>query len=217
MDIIIRISPQISPTCVNWINDKQQLINTCLRSLLQIKTNQKIHFLLDNIDNDELYKIDGTVTHINKGNKRETISEMYKLADSLTDNKILFLEDDYLWRPDANLTDLEQAIDNFGCCTPYDHPDHYLHPIRKFHQLAVFNNQLYRNCVTTTHTFGVTRELFNKYRNWFDYGQHDWQMWTKLVTMGVTIWSPTVSLATHLAQGHLALTYNWQQLYQSLI
>jgi hypothetical protein len=216
MDVIYRVCPKLSETCVNWIDNKKELIFNCLSSFLKVKTlDIKIYFLVDQMDGDYL-KPYGEVYKINHGTKRGSIEAMLDLATNLTNPEILFLEDDYLWREDTNIEELITAIKYFGAVTPYDHPDHYYHPVRKFHHIEPYRNRLYRNCITTTHTFGIRRDIFIKNREHFNYGEQDWQMWTKLDLVGVTIWSPVESMASHLAQGHLAIGYDYKKLYEKI-
>jgi hypothetical protein len=215
MNIIIRVNDKISPTCVKWVTNKQEMVDKCLNSLIEKVTDQQIYFLVDQMDGSKFKKY-GEVYEIDKGNKRETIDAMLDLGHNTAWETCLFLEDDYLWREGKSLKELENAILNFGAVTPYDHPDHYFHPTRRFHRLEPYYNRLYRNCITTTHTFGVRRDSFINHYPDFHYGDHDWQMWTKLDAVGVPIWSPIVSMATHLSEGHLALGYDWGKRYAAI-
>jgi len=220
MEIIIRINPKISPTANDWAKSKEELMETCFTSLLAVGGYVvKKHFILDNCPEDwiEFFKVYGEVYPVNIGNKRSTIDYMFDLArDKCTEEVILFLEDDYLWRNDARLEKLEEAVKHFGAVTPYDHPDHY-QSINKSFLLNEFNGELFRYCVISTHTFAVKRQLFLDNWDEFHYGDHDWQMWTKLSTIGVNLWSPINSYATHLAKGHEALHYNWKEYYNLLV
>lgn len=220
MEVIFRINPKLSPTVNNFTKNKEQLMETCFTSFLAIGgyTVQK-HFIMDNCPEDWLnfFKTYGKVYPVEISNKRKTIDLMFKIAlANTTDEVILFLEDDYLWRNDTRLEELEKACLHFGAVTPYDHPRHYLNE-NSYFLLKSFDNKLWRNCQTTTHTFAVTRNILKE--NWHDfhYGNHDWQMWTKLSSVGVNIFSPVYSMATHLAKDCEALHYNWQEYYNLLV
>jgi len=220
MEIIIRIHPKMSPTANDWAKNKEQLMETCFTSLLAVGGySAKKYFILDDCPEDwvKFFEVYGEVYPVKINNKRKTIDLMFDLArDKCTEEVVFFLEDDYLWRNDTRLEQLEKACLEFGAVTPYDHPDHYLAGDRSF-LLKRFDNSVWRSCVTTTHTFAVKRELLLKHWDEFHFGNHDWQMWTKLLTIGVDIYAPVYSMATHLAKDHEALHYNWKEYFDILV
>lgn len=215
MDIIIRISPKLSATANDFETDKERLVKTCFKSLYLAGGDNNFYFILDNCSWSKYFKKYGEVFEVNLGNKRGTIELMYQIALKGNQDTILFLEDDYLWREGAKLENLEEACKHFGVVTPYDHPDHY-NGINKSFLLEVFGNEIWRYSVTTTHTFAVRRNIFIDHFEDFNYGNHDWIMWTKLQIAGVHLWSPINSYATHLAKGHEALAYDWRKWYNKL-
>ena len=220
MEVIIRINPKLSITANDWAKDKEELMETCFTSLLGVGGyTVKKHFILDNCPTDwvEFFKVYGEVYEVDMGSKAKTIDKMFELAmDNCTDEVILFLEDDYLWRHDARLEDLEKACLEFGAVTPYDHPDHYLAGNRSF-LLRSFENAVWRSCITTTHTFAIRRQILKD--NWddFHFGDNDWQMWTKLSMIGIDVYAPIYPMATHLAKGHEALIYDFKNYYKMLV
>jgi hypothetical protein len=220
MEIIVRINPQMSPTANDWAKNKEQLMETCFTSLLAVGGYAvKKHFILDNCPEEwvKFFKIYGETYEVNLQNKAKTVDLMFQVALANTSDEIVFfLEDDYLWRNDARLEDLEKACKEFGAVTPYDHPDHYLVGNRSF-LLKIFDNKLWRSCTTTTHTFAVKRQILKDHWDDFHYGDHDWQMWTKLSMIGIDVYSPVYSMATHLAKGHEALHYNWKEYFDILV
>ena len=125
---------------------------------------------------------------------------------------ILFVEDDYLWRPNT-LPLLENALKTLKVLSPYDHPAHYTEErFDKKYETKLIGNEVYRTCPSNTHTFAVTKEVLKKNIALFTrYGVHDHEMFTELNKTD-QLWCPAYSFATHLAGGNLAPNVNWREL-----
>jgi hypothetical protein len=194
--------------------DKFGLVKACTLSFLQTGGCNRL-YILDNCPPE--YKKwftkygQGEVTEGVWG-KKGSLYAAYDFARRRVngDDTLLFLEDDYLWRPNT-LGDLDTAIRHFGLATPYDHAGHYTGH-GECMQTYLCGNLTWRWCRTTTHTFGVTTRIFNDAIDDFYYGLHDWQMFTKLDIDGHRVYSPLYSMATHLVDGLLAYNTNWEDL-----
>jgi hypothetical protein len=127
------------------------------------------------------------------------------------DDDILFLEDDYLWRPNT-IPSLIQALPKFGLVSPYDHPDFYSPDEPTATQIYKIGNVLWRKCPTNTHTFFVRKDILKKHFDIIGANQFDWLMYTRLAVKGVPCFCPVPSFATHLNTGHIALGIDWKSL-----
>ena len=196
-------------------DDKFGMIKACTLSFLSAGESTRT-YLLDNCPKEyvQWFKKYGK-GEIAEGvwGKKGSLYSAYDFARRRVGNDnstILFLEDDYLWRPHT-LPDFKLAVQQFGLATPYDHAGHYTKH-GECMQTYLCGNTTWRWCRTTTHTFGVTGKVFNAVPDDWYYGLHDWQMFTKLDIDGYRVYSPLYSMATHLVDGLLAYNTNWQDI-----
>jgi len=206
IDAIIRITATISPSKPPpWFKDKFELLKVCLASFMASGESNKI-FLLDDCPKEyaEYFKQYGNIYEGVWG-KKVSLYKAYDYAQKNCEGNILFLEDDYLWRPHT-LQLLERGIDVFGFVSPYDHVGNYGDGIAK---TEVVDNTTWRLCHWNTHTFAVRSDVFQRNLEDFYYGLHDWQMYHKLAEHGIKGYVPLYSFATHLVDGLLAYNTNW--------
>lgn len=207
MDAIIRISPAFSKnTPPQWFDNKLQMIEVCLKSLEGAgKCNKTL--LLDNCPKEYATKLKqyGEVYEGNWG-KKVSLYTAYDYARQNCKEDILFLEDDYLWRPNT-LQAFSIALHKFELISPYDHPGHYV-PGRAHEGIPVAECT-WRWCHNSTHTFAVTNNVFMSHLEDFYYGLHDWQMFFKLEEHGQRVYCPMYSMATHLVDGLMAYNVDW--------
>ena len=207
---IIRISPFLPDAGLPpfFGKDKWKMVKTCHESFLKAGECSHRVYLLDKCPDEweNYFEKFGIVYRGNWG-KKGSLYNAYEVAETLSGN-ILFLEDDYLWRPNT-LATLEEGVSHFGMASPYDHPDGYSHACQ---EITVLNNKTWRWCPTNTHTFAVKAEIFQNNLDNFYYGTHDWQMFTKLQIDGFRLYTPLYSLATHLVEGKLAHNIDWESL-----
>ena len=118
------------------------------------------------------------------------------------------VEDDYLWKPDA-IDVIEESLNYFHLVSPYDHPGHYIEDRFKYEpkQLRLWSGHVYREAPSNTLTFAcnawVIKQNLEKIKS---FGIRDHEMFQSL---GVRMWVPVPSLATHLVTGLLAPGYDW--------
>lgn len=139
---------------------------------------------------------------------------------------ILFVEDDYLFRPDA-LSKTVEFVTKFprDFVAPMDHPDRYdevrrqkeltdhYHPYRL--ELIWQANHHWRSCVSTCHTFATTLEglrLNARFLLDADQQRGDHTMWCDVWRNGHSrLWSPVPGLASHRGGPKLD-DWRWEEL-----
>lgn len=208
---IIRISPNLPQSGKPpFFDDKFEMVHACNESLIKAGKVERIVYLLDRCPTEwtKYFEKFGTVFNGSWG-KKESLWEAYRVAGQQMDD-ILFLEDDYLWRPDS-MEMFKAGLDRFGLISPYDHPDYYSED-KEFTEIYRLGQNVWRWCPTNTHTFAVKHELFHEHIDAFYYGLHDWQMFFKLKIENVKLYTPVVSCATHLVTDKLALNVDWEKL-----
>ena len=210
MNIVYRISPfKPDNLPVYYPDDKWKLVQMCHKSFLSAGGSEyKTTYVVDSCDWGKHFK--GKIVNINTGNKNKSLLAAFDVASKIDDD-ILFLEDDYLWRPNT-IPLLEVALKALRVVSPYDHPAHYTED--KFDHIfktTIVGNQVYRTCPSTTHTFAINKEVFRDNKDMMDrYGVNDHEMFTEL-NESSQLWCPTYSFATHLAGGCLAPNINWRE------
>ena len=206
IDTVIRITPFMSPSKPpDWFKNKFELVKVCLASFIAAGESRKV-FLLDDCPKEyATYLSKFGDVHAGTFGKKVSLYKAYEVAQKLFKGNILFLEDDYLWRPNT-LAQLERGLETFGFVSPYDHVGLYGDGIAKTY---IVDNMTWRLCNDNTHTFAVKGKIFQENLEDFYYGLHDWQMYHKLAEHGIKGYTPMYSFATHLVDGLLAYNTNW--------
>ncbi len=191
--------------------DKLKLVLACHKSFLAAGDCERI-YLLDACppEWEQYFQPFGKVIMAEKLGKWQSLYCAYDIAKK-AQKDVLFLEDDYLWRPDT-LEKLKSGLDRYGMVSPYDHPGFYAKHEKTCTEIHVHGQELWRRCPTNTHTFAVKYELFMKYIQHFYYKVNDWIMFTKLGYEGLSLYTPLLSFATHLVDGLLAYDVDWEEL-----
>ena len=212
MEIVYRISPfKPDNLPVYYPDDKWKLVQMCHKSFLNAGGgNYKITYIINSCDWGKHFK-GGDIVKIRATSKLESLRAAFKVGLE-TGEDVLFVEDDYLWRP-GTIPLLEHALKTLRVMSPYDHPSHYAE--ERFNdfpfRLKQIGNEVYRTCPSTTHTFAVTKDVMKENYNLIsDYGVQDHEMYTELNKVA-QLWCPTYSFATHLAGGNLAPNVNWRE------
>ena len=209
IDTVIRITPFMSPSKPPpWFKDKFELVKVCLASFVAAGESRKI-FLLDDCPKEyATYLSKYGDVHMGTFGKKVSLYKAYEVAQKKFSGNILFLEDDYLWRPNT-LVQLERGLEKFGFVSPYDHIGLYGDGIAR---TFLVDNMTWRLCGDNTHTFAVKGKIFQDHLEDFYYGLHDWQMYHKLAENGIKGYTPMYSFATHLVDGLLAYNTNWRDI-----
>ena len=211
MEIVYRISsfkPDNLP--VYFPDSKWMLVNMCHHSFRGAGgKNYKTTYLLDSCDWN--FGEFGKEVRINVHDKQKSLLTAFEIGLKLDDD-ILFVEDDYLWRPHT-IPLLENALKTLKVLSPYDHPAHYIEErFDKKYETKLIGNEVYRVCPSNTHTFAITKDVLKEnYDLITKHGVRDHEMFTELNNVA-QLWCPTYSFATHLAEGCLAPNVNWREL-----
>jgi len=208
MKVFYRSYPGLSSTPNPLGRDKNQIIKRCLDSFIKAGGGD-ITFLVDRSTEEQIgwFKKYGKVVHTGEGlmvNRNKAFEMAFELSN---EEKVLFLEDDYLWLPDT-MPKLEKALDTLRLMSPYDHPGHYLEERFK-HQpkkMAMIENQTYRQAPSNTHTFACFASTIKQNRELFIETWGDHETFTEL---GIDMYVPVPSFATHLVTGLLAPNISW--------
>src|SRR3990167_1532609 len=213
MRIIYRISPfKPDNPALFYSDDKWKLVEMCHNSFLKAGgNNYPTTYIIDSCDCGKIFKEWGEIVEINTHNKNASLLTAYDVASKLND-KILFIEDDYLWRPDT-ISLIDTALDVLPVLSPYDHPGHYTEDrFDHRYEIKLIGNQTYRTCPSNTHTFSIQSEVFKQNMEMMKkYGVKDHEMFTELNKVA-QLWCPIPSFATHLAVGCLSPNVNWTEL-----
>ena len=211
MKTIVRVSPGTSTSGLHpFFKDKKPMVLSCQRSFLKAG-GYDITYLLDNCPDDweREFAPYGEVIRGVWG-KKESLYKACEIGLKMDDD-ILFLEDDYLWRP-RTVTSLMYGLVRFGFVSPYDHPDFYSPDEPTATQVYKVGQVLWRRCPTNTHTFAVRRDILHKYFDIISANQFDWLMYTRLAVEGIPCFCPIPSFATHLNLGRLGLGIDWEEI-----
>lgn len=191
-------------------DDKYKLVKMCHDSFKKaLSGDEKITYLLDRCDWDELFEDMGNVIHYEAEGRFDSVVRMFELAKTMKGHK-LFLEDDYYWRP-GTVKNIVKALDHVNLVSPYDHPTHYDRwPDMR---LVNINGLVYRSSPSTTHTFASRGDFFDAHSDIFiKYGDQDHPMFEEIPD---DMFQPTYSFATHMVEGLLAPNIDWEAMWEA--
>ena len=210
MEIIYRISPfKPDNLPIYYPDNKWELVRMCHNSFRSAGAkNYKTTYLLDSCDWD--FSTYGEQIRINTHDKNKSLLKAFEVGLEMDDD-VLFVEDDYLWRPNT-LPLLENALKTLPVVSPYDHPAHYTEDrFDHTYKTKLIGNEVYRACPSNTHTFAIQKDVLKEnYDLITKHGVNDHEMFTELNNIA-QLWCPTYSFATHLASGNLAPNINWRE------
>lgn len=191
-------------------DNKYELIKLCYQSFLNTaNVDYELIVVVDDVPESWLDIFNNAqfeYAHENEG----TFHKQLEIARNK--EKVLLLEDDYLWRPNT-LQSLFKAVETLSFVSPYDHPGHYLEErFDKHYETTLIDNAVYRRAPSNTLTFASTGEKIRKHFSTFmSYGIRDHEMWQDIGD----IWNPTHSFATHMVEGLLAPNVDWYDIMNS--
>lgn len=224
MTVYYRITSKnsVNPSPIH-ANDKKKLVEMCLKSFCVAFRDvmPDVVFIMDFCPQDwedmvrKICPFTKTFHFTNLG-QNDTSLLQYKLAKEMGDDIILFLEDDYIWRPSVG-KQFYEAVDHFGLLSPYNHPNFYR--MRELHKpeatLELFNNALYRTAERNTMTFGIRKDVFLKhYDIFYREGYLDGPVWYDTTKAGQPLWVSLPSMATHMVVDNLAPEIPWETLFK---
>ena len=144
-----------------------------------------------------------------QGNIESFHKQLDLIAELPNEEKVFLVEDDYLWVP-GSIKKIERALDEFEIVFPYDHPGHYTEERFK-HQpkrMVLLDGQTYRDCPSNTLTFATRAYVIKQNLDLIkSFGIRDHELFQ---TLGIDMWIPVPSFATHLVTGLEAPNVDWQ-------
>lgn len=213
--------------------DKINLAKYCLRSFVEAFTEVKptMVFILDNCDKDwetmvkEVCPFETEIVHIKRDDKTPPMgydhTSYYKQLDLAKDvnDYVLFQEDDYVYLPHTGKKLLE-AMKVLEFVSPYDHLEFYTRN-QEFHKppfdIRLAGDHHWRTIDFNTMTWGCHSSRLSLY--WEDLHKHgcwDRDTWEEMAKHGAKLWSPIPSLATHMHNGFLSPTIDWEGRFNGL-
>lgn len=149
-----------------------------------------------------------------------TCLKQYEMASKREEEVIIFLEADYLWADDFDVTKFISGIKELGLVSPYNHPNYYQDKeqhseICEIHRV---NNHHFRSVETCTMTFGLRRDVLLKYFDIFNhYGYLDHFVWIDIAKEGQKLFVPVPTFATHMCTAFMAVEYNWKKIWEDIL
>lgn len=211
MKVFYRISPFLSSNPNPLGKDKDYILNKCLYSFGEANDIEaEITFINDSLSEkwvEELSKL-GKVINAPNGNVETFHAQLNEVVKLPNEEKVLLLEDDYLWRPNT-MSLLSTGLDSLDLISPYDHPGHYREERFRDEPKIVkeVNGVIYRSAPSNTLTFAckawVIKQNYDLIKS---FGIQDHEMFQALP---VKMFVPTYSFATHSVTGLLAPNVNW--------
>lgn len=206
MNIFYRISPYLSSNPNPLGTDKYLILNRCLDSFLNANNGSPITFLVNSLSDDFIerrLKPYGKVVIAPEGNVETFQAQLECVIRLDNEEKVLLAEDDYLWAVGA-VQSLTEALDQVYLVSPYDHPGHYTEERFKYQpkKMMLVGDQVYREAPSSTLTFACRAHVIKQNIDLIkSFGIRDHEMFQAL---GIDMWVPVPSLATHLVTGLIA-------------
>jgi hypothetical protein len=212
MIILLRISPKsFNKPLPLGIRDKSEAVNLSLSSLVKAGIGKhRVVVISDEWTHGAVpFKYEDWVEKPGVGNEGTFYTQTDIAIRYLDEEVVLYLEDDYLWRPDT-LDSLEKACQILGFVSPYDHPAHYLEErFDKRYLTALVDGITYKTSPSNTLTFAAPAKLIKKHSETLKaYGIGDHEMFQKIIAED-NLWNPCYSFATHLVQDCLSPNVDW--------
>lgn len=149
------------------------------------------------------------------GNKESFLTQ-FDMALEDNPEYVYFAEDDYLYRPHAMFHMMHFAKSAYAFWQPYDHLDRYVRDDNRDDgrvTMQVVRDHHWRTVESACMTYGAPIGLLRgveEYVRWHACtGRH---FWYPVLDMGLTLWAPVPSLATHLECGHIAPCLDWGEI-----
>lgn len=213
MKVFYRASSILSSNPNPLGRNKDFILETCFKSFLEAGGDKvELTVISDRLSeaHRKMFSKYGKLVDCEPGMVNSRNKSFSLGCEEPNEDKIMFCEDDYLWVPGC-LERLEQALDIIKLVSPYDHPAHYLEERFKYQgkKMVLFENQTFRQAPSNTHTFGCRASLVKQNREIFLNTWGDHETFTKLGELGIEMYVPVPSWATHLVTGLLAPNVSW--------
>ena len=205
--------------------DKIHLAQLCLRSFVEAFGELKplVVFLLDSCGEewDTMIKSEmkcGYLVEHLESNQNDSYLHQLDSAKDVRDY-VLFQEDDYVYLPGAGQKLLD-AMKVLEFVNPYDHREFYTRT-SKFHKppfdIKLVGEQHWRTIDFCTMTYGCHSDRIVKYWDTLhERGFWDKDTWDLMAKEGAKLWTPILTLATHMHRDFLPPGINWEERFNEL-
>ena len=197
MAVCWRTYPGVSKTPAFFADNKYKLAQLSFQSFLKCVEGLRVKWFIildgcprefEDIFAKHVSPGDLEIIHTDKiGNQATFNKQIEILLEQTAAELVYFAEDDYLYRPCVFgkmidfMNDRRQQVDFI---TPYDHLDHYEHPIHaKKHDETMIGDVKWKTIVSTCLTFLTTKRVLKETRGVFDTycrGNTDVALWVAL-------------------------------------
>lgn len=207
--VFYRISSYLSVNPNPLGNDKNIILEKCLDSFLKAGQSDTT-FIVDSLSEEWITKLKklGNVLLSDSGNVETFHKQLDEVCKLPNEEKVLLLEDDYLWRPDT-LKDLENGLDKLDLISPYDHPGHYREErfIDTPKIIKEVNGVVYREAPSNTLTFACKAWVIKQNLALIkSFEVRDSEMFQALP---IRMFVPIYSFSTHMVTGLLSPNIQW--------
>jgi len=144
----------------------------------------------------------------------------YDLINTLPEDSVYFLEDDYLHTSNS-LNVLKEGIEKFKLVTLYDHNDRYtgnddITSGKDFIQIT--KSCHWRTAESTTCTWACSKDILKKIVEIAkQYKLEDRALFRYLYTMNIRLWTPIIGKSTHVCDGYMSPFTDWKTINESVV
>lgn len=223
MDIIYRcceaeVQPPFKFIRPQWFS-KFKCLETFLNAVDYAKDYiGNIVFLHDGERGDLYKKIPSTynIEFINVKNNEKSLLQTFDIADTLTNDLIYFVEDDYLHLPQSIKTIFHGAV-HFNLVNGYDHLDRYIRTddLTKDKESIAFlksTNCHWRTSESTCCTWASTRDMWNTVKESArHYKLEDRKFFRNLYKNNIRLWVPMPGVTTQV-DDKLSPGIDWEKI-----
>ena len=172
-------------------------------------TDQEVIIIADRLPQEWEVWFDGyQIERSGEGNVTSFHCQLDKVMGLADDEKVVLVEDDYLWIPGA-FDLMDKALNELDLISPYDHPGHYLEDRFKYEpkQMRLIDNQTWRQAPSNTLTFATHARIIKENIDFIkSMGLQDHGMFVQLKH---DMFVPVPSLATHCVSWLMAPNRIW--------
>lgn len=196
--------------------DKTECFYTLHRSILKSNCVANVYIIIDGDRgylSDYIEELGYDVIYIDKKSNELSLKYCYEFANSLDNNNIYFIEDDY-WHLENALDVINEGVNTFGMVTGYDHMDRYTRNDDITYgreSILLSENHYWRTAESTTCTWAISKKLYEQIgsiaikellwdRNFFR---------RLIVEKNIRLHTPIPAVSTHLFDGTISPFFNF--------
>jgi len=208
----------------DWF-DKRKCFKSLVDSIKNNDVDCNIKVVHDGDENGKLIsyikKFDVEILNISCRSNSESLVYCCNLADTL-DDKIYFLEDDYL-HSNESIKIINEGLDKFGLVTVYDHPDRYIRDddiTKGKEEISTTTSCHWRTHEATTGTFALTKNMWSGVsepakRNLK--GTLDRNFFREIyLNLNIRLWGSIYGRSTHMNKYQLGYFVDWKNINNNI-